>query len=307
MSKIAFCFPGQGSQRVGMGQELALEFPEARAVFDEASQRLGFDLAALCRDGPLEQLSLTENTQPALVATSLAALRAVEQHSGLRADVVVGHSVGEYAALASAGSLTVPEVIGLVRARGMASRSSTEPGAMAALLGLADEDVERLCRDADRVWPANYNCPGQVVISGSEQGVGDVSQRAKAAGGKAIRLRVTGAFHSPLMADAASAFRPALEGVSFGPLTTRFMSTVTSRIETIERVPQLLLDQLTAPVRFTQAVQSLIADGVDVFIELGSGGVLAGLIKRIDPAVRSISIGSPAELESTQEAAADVS
>jgi [acyl-carrier-protein] S-malonyltransferase len=307
MSKIAFCFPGQGSQRVGMGQELARDFPESRAVFDEASQRLGFDLAALCMDGPLEQLSLTENTQPALAATSLAALRALEQRTGLRPDVVVGHSVGEYAALAAAGSLSVPDVIGLVRERGLATRSSTEPGAMAALLGLPDEEVERLCREADRVWPANYNCPGQVVISGSEEGVAGVSGRAKAAGGKAIRLRVTGAFHSPLMADAVDDFRPALEAVSFGPLTTRFMSTVTSRIEEVERVPQLLLEQLTAPVRFTQAVQSLVAEGVDVFIELGSGGVLAGLIKRIDASVRSIAVGSPAELENALEVTVDVS
>jgi [acyl-carrier-protein] S-malonyltransferase len=307
MSRIAFCFPGQGSQRVGMGQELAQDFPEARAVFDEASKRLGFDLAALCRDGPLEELSLTENTQPALVATSLAALRAVDQRTGLRPDVVVGHSVGEYAALAAAGSLSVSDVIGLVRARGMATRSSTVPGAMAALLGLADEEVERLCSEADQVWPANYNCPGQVVISGSEQGVADVSERAKAAGGKAIRLRVTGAFHSPLMADAANDFRPALDAAAFGPLTTRYMSTVTSQIEAVERVPELLLEQLTAPVRFTQAVQSLIADGVDVFIELGSGGVLAGLIKRIDVSVQSITVGSPAELETALEVTADVS
>jgi [acyl-carrier-protein] S-malonyltransferase len=307
MSRIAFCFPGQGSQRVGMGQELARDFPEARAVFDQASERLGFDLAALCFDGPLEELSLTENTQPALVAASLAALRAVEQRSGLRPDVVIGHSVGEYAALAAAGSLSVPDVIGLVRARGLATRSPAVPGAMAAVLGLPDEQVELLCRDADRVWPANYNCPGQIVISGSDQGVTDVSERAKAAGGKAIRLRVAGAFHSPLMADAVSGFRPALDAATFGPLTTRYMSTVTSEIETVERVPELLLEQLTAPVRFTQAVQSLVVDGVDVFVELGSGGVLAGLIKRIDASVRSITIGSPSELEAAMEVTADAS
>jgi [acyl-carrier-protein] S-malonyltransferase len=307
MSRIAFCFPGQGSQRVGMGQELARDFPESRGVFDEASERLGFDLAALCFDGPLEELSLTENTQPALVAASLAALRAVEQRSGMRPDVVIGHSVGEYAALAAAGSLSVPGVIGLVRARGLATRSPAVPGVMAAVLGLPDEQVERLCQDADRVWPANYNCPGQIVISGSEQGVTDVSERAKAAGGKAIRLRVAGAFHSPLMADAVSDFRPALDAVAFGPLTTRYMSTVTSEIETVERVPELLLEQLTAPVRFTQAVQSLVADGVDVFVELGPGGVLAGLIKRIDSSVRSITIGSPSELDAAMEVTADAS
>lgn len=306
MSGVAFCFPGQGSQRVGMGKELAEAFPESAAVFEQASQTLGFDLAAVCFEGPLEQLSQTEITQPALVAASLAALRAVEGHSRLRADVVVGHSVGEYAALAAAGSLSLSDVTGLVRARGLATgRSNT--GAMAAVLGLPDAEVERLCGEGQQVWPANYNCPGQIVISGSEQGVADVCQRAKAAGGKAIRLRVSGAFHSPLMAGAAADFEPALAAVTFGPLNTRFMSTVTSRVETVERVPGLLVEQLTAPVRFTQAVQTLVADGIDVFVELGSGGVLAGLIKRIDPEVRALSIGTPAELSAAMEVTAGAS
>jgi [acyl-carrier-protein] S-malonyltransferase len=306
MSGVAFCFPGQGSQRVGMGRELAEAFPESAAVFEQASQTLGFDLAAVCFEGPLEQLSQTEITQPALVAASLAALRAVEGHSRLRADVVVGHSVGEYAALAAAGSLSLSDVIGLVRARGLATGSSST-GAMAAVLGLPDAEVERLCGEGQQVWPANYNCPGQIVISGSEQGVADVCERAKAAGGKAIRLRVSGAFHSPLMAGAAADFAPALAAVTFGPLNTRFMSTVTSRVETVERVPGLLVEQLTAPVRFTQAVQTLVADGIDVFVELGSGGVLAGLIKRIDPEVRALSIGTPAELSAAMEVTAGAS
>jgi [acyl-carrier-protein] S-malonyltransferase len=306
MSGVAFCFPGQGSQRVGMGKELAEALPEAAAVFEQASQTLGFDLATVCFEGPLEELSQTEITQPALVAASLAALRAAEEHGGLRADVVVGHSVGEYAALAAAGSVSLSDVIGLVRARGLATGSSRN-GGMAAVLGLSDAEVERLCSESDQVWPANYNCPGQVVISGSEQGVADVSERAKAAGGKAIRLRVSGAFHSPLMAGAATEFEPALATVSFGPLSTRFMSTVTSRIETVERVPKLLVEQLTAPVRFTQAVQTLVADGIDVFVELGSGGVLAGLIKRIDPDVRALSIGTPAELSTAMEVMAGAS
>jgi [acyl-carrier-protein] S-malonyltransferase len=307
MSGVAFCFPGQGSQRVGMGKELAAAFPEAAAVFEQASQTLGFDLAAVCFEGPLEELSQTEITQPALVATSMAALRAVEGHSELRADVVVGHSVGEYAALAAAGSLSLSEAIGLVRARGLVTGSSSTPGAMAAVLGLPDAEVERLCGESEQVWPANYNSPGQIVISGSEQGVAEVSERAKAVGGKAIRLRVSGAFHSPLMAAAAAEFEPAVAAVTFGPLNTRFMSTVTSLVETVERVPELLVEQLTAPVRFTQAVQTLVADGIDVFVELGSGGVLAGLIKRIDPGVRALSIGTPAELSAAMEVMAGAS
>jgi [acyl-carrier-protein] S-malonyltransferase len=237
----------------------------------------------------------------------LAALRAVEAQSPLRADVVVGHSVGEYAALAAAGSLSLSEAIGLVRARGLVTGSSSTPGAMAAVLGLPDAEVERLCGESEQVWPANYNSPGQIVISGSEQGVAEVSERAKAVGGKAIRLRVSGAFHSPLMAAAAAEFEPAVAAVTFGPLNTRFMSTVTSLVETVERVPELLVEQLTAPVRFTQAVQTLVADGIDVFVELGSGGVLAGLIKRIDPGVRALSIGTPAELSAAMEVMAGAS
>ncbi|HVG68396.1 MAG TPA: ACP S-malonyltransferase, partial [Gaiellales bacterium] len=200
MARIAFCFPGQGSQRVGMGAELVQQFPEAAAVFAEASDVLGFDLGKVCFNGPIEELSRTELTQPALVTTSIAALRAVAERTGLTPDVVVGHSVGEYAALHAAGAADLASVVRLVRERGVvtAAAAAADPGAMAAVLGLDDSAVEELCAAATDVWPANYNCPGQVVISGREQGVAEVSDRVKEAGGKVIRLRVTGAFHSPL-------------------------------------------------------------------------------------------------------------
>ena len=300
MSKVAFCFPGQGSQRVGMAHELVERYPEAAEVFEQAASELDFDLRRLCFEGPLEELSRTEVTQPALVTASLAALRALQERTGLRPDVVVGHSVGEYAALAAAGSVTVPEVVRLVRERGLATAAAREPGAMAAVLGLPDEQVEHLCESATDVWPANYNCPGQVVISGREAGVSAVCDAAKKAGAKAIRLRVSGAFHSPLMADAAARLAPALDQVRFREMAVGFMSTVTSATETADRVPGLLLEQLTAPVRFTQALQGLVADGVTSVVEVGPGGVLSGLVRRIDGSVTAVSVATPGDVESVE-------
>jgi [acyl-carrier-protein] S-malonyltransferase len=303
MRKVAFCFPGQGSQDVGMGRAIADRFPEARAVYDEASDAVGFDLARLCFEGSMDELTRTELQQPALVATSVACLRAVET-IGVRPDYVIGHSVGEYSALAAAGALTPPVAVALVRERGeaMAEVALEKPGAMAAVLGLEDAVVEQLCATIPNVWPANYNCPGQVVVSGENAAVDRLLEEAAAHGArKTVKLRVSGAFHSPLVARAAERLKPALARASFRDPAPPFMSTVTARVEDAQRLAAVLVEQLTGPVKFTQAVRGLVKDGVEVFVEIGPGQVLSGLLKRCDRSLRTISVGTPDALEKLKE------
>jgi [acyl-carrier-protein] S-malonyltransferase len=301
--KVAFCFPGQGSQDVGMGYAMAEQFPEAHAVFDEASDAAGFDVARLCFEGPIEELTRTELQQPALVTTSLACLRVVKT-LGVRPDFVVGHSVGEYSALAAADALSDRDAIALVSERGRATAEAARehPGAMAAVLGLEDAVVEDLCAGIDNVWPANYNCPGQIVVSGENAAVDRLVEEATAAGArKTVKLRVGGAFHSPLVGRAADRLRPALESVRFQEPATPFMSTVTAQIEPAERLVDLLVQQLTGPVRFTQSVRSLVQQGVGMFVEIGPGQVLSGLIRRCDRSLRTISVGDPESLRKLHE------
>jgi len=308
MSKVAFLFPGQGSHELGMGREFAEAYPEARAVYDEASEAVGLDLARLCFEGPIEELTRTELQQPALVATSLACLRAVET-TGVRPDVVLGHSVGEYAALAASGALSDPDAVALVRVRGEVTAAAAEasPGSMAAVIGLEDAAGEALCAEIGGVWPANYNCPGQLVVSGESAAVARLVEEAPARGArKVVPLRVTGAFHSPLVGDAAEGLRPAVERAEWREPEIPFMSTVTATLEPAAALPQILLDQLTAPVRFTQAVAALVADGVGTFVEVGPGQVLAGLVRRCDRSVRTLSVGDPAGLAKLEEAVSAV-
>ena len=301
--KIAFCFPGQGSQDVGMGHAIAEEFPAARAVFDEASEAVGFDVARLCFEGPIEELTRTEMQQPALVATSIACLRAVES-VGITPDFVVGHSVGEYSALAAARAVSDREALFLVRERGRAMEEAARkhPGAMAAVLGLEDSVVEQLCAAIDNVWPANYNCPGQVVVSGENAAVDRLLEEATAAGAKkTVKLRVSGAFHSPLVARAADALRPALATVGWSDPAPPFMSTVSARLEGARRFVDLLVEQLTGPVKFTQAVRGLVKEGVGMFVEIGPGQVLSGLLRRCDRSLQTISVGDPESLRRLRE------
>jgi [acyl-carrier-protein] S-malonyltransferase len=301
VTKIAFMFPGQGSFEAGMGRDVAAVVPEAMAVYEAGSAAAGLDLKRLCFEGSAAELVETELQQPALVATSLA-FNAALRVRGITPDFVVGHSVGEFAALAAAESLGEAEAIGLVRERGlaMAAAAKERPGSMAAILGLADEVVESLCRKIVGVWPANYNCPGQIVVSGEHPAVDECCEEAERQGAKrAIKLRVSGAFHSPLVARAADRLRPAIDKVHFNDPRAAFMSTVTAKLEEAQRYRTLLIDQLTAPVKFTQAARELIGQGVTTFVEVGPGNVLSGLLKRIDRNVKTISVN---DLKSLDEA-----
>jgi len=301
--KVAFCFPGQGSLEVGMGREIAESVPEAMEVFRKGSEASGLDLERLCFEAPLDELVRTDVQQPALVATSLAVLAALNAR-GLHPDFVVGHSVGEFTALAAASSLDVAESIGLVRERGLAmdEAARVSNGSMAAILGLDDPIVEELCSEIDGVWPANYNCPGQIVVSGTQAAVDELCKRAEAAGARrTVKLKVSGAFHSPLVARAADRLRPALERVRFKDPVAPFMSTVTAKIEPAHRMATLLVEQLTAPVKFTQAARGLIEEGARVFVEVGPSNVLSGLVKRIDRTVKAVSVNNLAGLKKVEE------
>ena len=290
-----------------MGRDFAERFEEVRAIYAEAADAVGFDVARICFEGPIEELTKTEVQQPALVATELACLEVVGT-TGVRPDYVLGHSVGEYAALAASGALDVREAVALVRERGEATAAAAaeRPGAMAALLGLDDPVVEELCAEIGGVWPANYNCPGQLVVSGETAAVERLVEEAPARGARrAVRLRISGAFHSPLVAGAADRLRPAVERIQWREPTIAFMSTVTASLEPAERFGQLLVDQLTAPVRFTQAIRSLVAEGVETFVEIGPGQVLSGLIRRCDRSVRTFSVGDSEGLAKLEDALAN--
>ena len=290
-----------------MGFDIAQSVASARDVFARGSHASGLDLEELCFHGEQEALFDTAVQQPALVATSLAILAAIRER-GIEPDFVVGHSVGEFAALAAANAITDEEAIALVRERGiaMAEAAAQHPGSMAAILGLDDEVVETLCRQILGVWPANYNCPGQIVVSGENDAVDECIERAQSEGARrAVKLRVSGAFHSPLVARAADRLRPAIDRVKFQEPVAPFMSTVTARIESAQRMAPLLVDQLTAPVRFTHAARGLMRDGVKTFVEVGPGNVLSGLVKRIDRGAKAISVNSLAQLDKLHEALAE--
>ncbi len=294
---MVLMFPGQGAQSVGMGRELADAFPSARLAFEEADDALGYALSKVCFEGPGERLTQTDVCQPALVATSVAAWRVATEH-GLGGDLVMGHSLGEYSALVAAGAMPYADALRIVAERGAAMQAAADdsPGAMAAILGMDDAGVEAMCAETGEVWPANFNCPGQVVVSGTRSGIDRLLRRVSEEGGKAARLQVSGAFHSPLMAPAAERLEPAL--ARWEPLSPviPFLSTTTCAQEPPERMREVLLTQLTAPVRFGAAVDQALGMGATSFVELGVGRVLSGLVKRVRRDARVLQVGTPGDL-----------
>jgi [acyl-carrier-protein] S-malonyltransferase len=294
---IALVFPGQGSQVVGMGQELAATVPVARETFAEADEALGYKLSEVCFAGPAERLTQTDVCQPALVATSVAAWRAAAEQ-GLAGELAFGHSLGEYSALVACGAMPFADALRIVAERGAAMQEAgrVAPGAMAAVLGLSDADAEALALEAGEVWPANYNCPGQVVLSGSLRGIDALTQIAGERGLKVRRLEVSGAFHTPLMQPAAERLAPALAAWRPAPPAVPFLSTTTCALEGPERMQEVLLEQLTAPVRFGAAVEEAVAMGATRFVELGPGRVLSGLVRRVRRGAETAQVATTGDL-----------
>jgi [acyl-carrier-protein] S-malonyltransferase len=305
-AQVAFLFPGQGSQSVGMGQPLAEVYPLARQIYQNADNLLGFPLSTISWEGPEDQLNDTINTQPALFVHSIATLRVFQEiHPDIVPGFVAGHSMGELSALVAAGSLEFEEGLLLVRKRGELMKQAGElsPGGMAAILGLDIDTLEKICAvasdNSDIVQIANDNCPGQVVISGAAAALERAMNRAKEAGArKVIPLAVSIAAHSPLMAHAQESFNQAVESVNFCDPETPIIGNVNARsLNNVEEIEGDLQAQLDSRVRWTETIQLLRNEGIESFIEIGNNAVLSGLLKRIDRNARGFSIGTPDDLE----------
>ncbi len=301
----ALLFPGQGSQFVGMGKDLAEAFVEARLVFEEADDLLGTALSRLMWEGPAEELVLTRNAQPALLVHSVAVLRVLGQGVPGQGGMAAGHSLGEFTAHAAAGTLSFPDALRAVRIRGelMYAAGVERPGTMAAVLGLEDAAVAEICRMVQEMGkvcvPANYNAPGQVVVSGEVEGVERAMALAREAGAKRVLpLAVSGAFHSPLMAPAREGLRVALEALDFFDPSYPVYSNVTAApVLEGKQARNLLVEQLTSPVRWAESLRNMVEQGADRFLEVGAGSVLCGLTKRVVPEIPCMSVGNPKDLD----------
>ena len=309
MKSVAFIFPGQGSQYVGMGKELFENFGMAKKTFEEADDTLHFSISRLCFEGPEEALKLTENTQPAVLTTSIAALKVLQAEKGMAPQFTAGHSLGEYSALVASGALSFSEAVKTVRLRGkfMQEAVPVGEGAMAAVLGMEREQVEKICEEVSSgeiLTPANFNSPGQIVIAGHSKAVERAIERVKQEGKKAVLLPVSAPFHSPLMKPAGERLGKALEEISIANLKIPVVTNVEAEINTAkERVKELLVAQVSSPVRWEESMRKMIEKGIEQVLEVGPGKVLSGLMKRIDGRVESKNLEDLQTLKSLEHSA----
>lgn len=305
--KFAYVFPGQGAQRVGMGKELADSFDVSRQTFDAADAALNENLSGLIFDGPQEDLTLTANTQPSIVTVSIAALRALRARCDLAPTFVAGHSLGEFSALVAAGAMDFADAVRTTRARGMFMQEAVPAGhgAMAAIMKMEPEDVAAACREAageEVVSPANFNCPGQIVISGHAAAVDRAVEIVKGKGGRAIPLKVSAPFHCALMAPAATRLDSFLGDIRFATPSPAVVTNVeASPNDDPDKIKDLLVRQVTSTVRWTESINYMIDNGVKTFVELGPGNVLAGLIAKIDNTCITVSVSAPPQLDKAVE------
>jgi [acyl-carrier-protein] S-malonyltransferase len=307
MGKLAFLFPGQASQYSGMGRDLAEHFPEAAGVFEDADAALGFSISKICFEGTEDELKLTENTQPAILTVSIAAFRTLAKQ-GVTPDFVAGHSLGEYSALVAADGLDFPAAVKLVRARGKYMQEAVPPGegAMAAILGMSPSDVAEVCKkaaDGDVLSPANLNSPDQTVISGAAAAVKRAVEIASQSGAKrAVILPVSAPFHCALMMPAQTRLEVDLQAAQFNSLKFPLVTNVDAEaITTGDEARDALIRQVTAPVRWLDSIHEMIEAGVNVFVEVGPGKVLTGLLRQIDRGVRVFNVEDSASLHATLE------
>lgn len=304
MSKIAFIYPGQGAQKAGMGRDFYENSPLAAKLYDQASQALGLDMKALCFEEN-EKLDLTEYTQAALVTTCLA-MTAVLKEQGIRPDITAGLSLGEYAAIAAAGGMDPMDAIRLVRKRGILMQNTVPAGvgAMCAVMALDAAKIEEVLEGMADVTIANYNCPGQIVITGKTECVEEAAEKLREAGAKrTIMLNVSGPFHSPLLKAAGEELAEELEKVILHPLAVPYVTNVTAgTVEDIGKTRELLAEQVSSPVRWMQSMEAMIADGVDTFVEIGPGKTLAGFLKKISRDVTVYNVGTWEDVEKVKGA-----